>query len=156
MSDGSHSPTLRNRKARHDYHVLDTVEAGLVLVGCEVKSIRQGHASLGESYAAVDANGEVWLIGMHVNPYTEGGAHNPPPTRKRKLLLHRAEIRKLKRELEQKGRTLVPLALFFKRGKAKVELGVCVGKKLHDKRDALKERDLDRDAHRELVSRGSG
>ncbi len=156
MSDGSHSPTLRNRRARHDYHVLSTLEAGLALVGCEVKSIRRGHASLNEAYAAVDDRGEVWLIGMHVSPYTEGGVHNVPPTRKRKLLLHRSEIRRLKRELEQKGHTLIPLTLYFKRGKAKVELGVCVGKKLHDKRDALKERDLDRDAQRELVGRDSG
>ena len=101
----------------------------------------------------IDDDSEVWVVGMYINPYPQGGRANPEPTRRRKLLLHAREIRKLKRETTQKGRTLVPLALYFKRGKAKMEIGVCQGKQRHDKRDAIRERDLERQAGRELAGR---
>lgn len=156
MSEASHSPTIRNRRARHDYHVLATMEAGIALVGCEVKSIRAGHANLTDAWAKVDDKGEVWLHGLHISPYRQGGTHNPEPTRKRKLLLHRAEILKLKRETEQKGRTLVPLEIRFHNGVAKVELAICIGKREHDKRDALMERDLEREMARDLAGRDRG
>ncbi len=155
MSEPSHAPTIRNRRARHDYLILGTVEAGIALVGCEVKSIRQGHANLTDAHARIDERGEVWLHGLHISPYTQGGVHNPEPTRKRKLLLHQAEIRKLKREVDQKGKTLVPLALHFHRGLVKVELAICQGKKMHDKRDALRDRDIERQSAREQAGRGS-
>lgn len=153
MSGRSHTPTIQNRRARHEYHIDDTIEAGLVLRGCEVKSIRGGNASLSEAYAKIDA-GEVWLVGMYVQPYPQAGDSNPAPTRDRKLLVKRSEIRRLRRATEQRGYTLVPLKLYFRRGLAKVEVGLCRGKRLHDKRDAIRERDLDRQAQRDLVGRG--
>jgi SsrA-binding protein len=156
MSEPSHTPTIRNRRARHDYLILGTVEAGIALVGCEVKSIRQGQANLTDAYAKIDERCEVWLIGLYITPYKQGGTANAEPTRKRKLLLHEAEIRRLKREVDQKGKTLVPLSLHFSRGLVKVELGICQGKRQHDKRDALMERDLERQAAREMVGRGQG
>jgi len=156
MSSGSHSPTIVNRRARHDYHVLDSVEAGIALSGCEVKSIRQGNVSLGESYATIDHRGEVWLVGMHITPYTQGGMHNPEPRRSRKLLLKKGEIRRLRRSVDQRGYTLVPLRLYFRRGLAKIELGLCRGKQLYDKRAALMERDLERQVQRDLAGRDRG
>jgi SsrA-binding protein len=152
VAGSSHIPTIQNRRARHEYHVDDTYEAGIALKGCEVKSIRAGNASLSEAYAKVE-NGEVWLVGMYVKPYRQAGENNPPPTRQRKLLLKRSEIRRLRRDTEQRGYTLIPLKLYFRRGMAKLELGLCRGKRLHDKRDAIRERDLDRQAQRELVGR---
>jgi len=156
MSSESHSPTIVNRRARHEYHVLDSVEAGIALGGCEVKSIRQGNVSLGESYATIDQKGEVWLVGMHVSPYKQGGTNNPAPRRNRKLLLNKGEIRRLKRSVDQRGYTLVPLRLYFHRGIAKIELGLCRGKQLHDKREALMERDLERQVQRDLAGRERG
>lgn len=154
MAPGTHSPTIRNRRARHDYFVLSTVEAGIVLEGCEVKSIRQGNASLAEAYARIDETGEAWLIGMHVSPYRQTTQPSPSPTRPRKLLLSRQELRRLRREVEHRGRTLVPLDLHFTRGRVKVELGLCVGKKLHDKRETIMARDQERQAQREFAGRG--
>lgn len=132
-----------NRKARHDYFVEDTYEAGIVLVGCEVKSIRQGQVNLRDSFAIIK-NGEVFAVGMHVAPYQMGSYFNHDPRRNRKLLLNKAEIRKLKAKVEQKGYTLVPLKIYFKDALVKVELGLCKGKETHDKRESIKRREEDR------------
>lgn len=132
-----------NRKARHDYFVEDTYEAGIVLVGCEVKSIRQGQVNLRDSFAIIK-NGEVLAVGMHIAPYQMGSYFNHDPRRNRKLLLNKAEIRKLKAKVEQKGYTLVPLKIYFKDALVKVELGLCKGKETHDKRESIKRREEDR------------
>ena len=132
-----------NRKARHDYFVEDTYEAGIVLVGCEVKSIRQGKVNLRDSFAIIK-NGEVFAVGMHIAPYQMGSYFNHDPRRNRKLLLNKAEIRKLKAKVEQKGYTLVPLKIYFKDALVKVELGLCKGKETHDKRESIKRREEDR------------
>ncbi len=136
-----------NRKARHDYTVLETIECGIVLTGTEVKSIRQGAVSLAGSYGAV-LRGELWLLGADIAAYKFGNRFNHAPKSQRKLLVHAKEIQELKLKTEAKGLTLVPLKVFLKRGKIKVELGVCRGKQLHDKRDALKKKDLRRDLER--------
>ena len=139
------NPTLaENRKARHDYTVLDTVECGMVLSGTEVKSVRRGGVSLAGSYAAV-LKGELWLVGADISAYEFGNRFNHNPRRNRKLLVHSRELRDLKMKSEAKGLTLVPLKLFLSRGRIKVELGVCRGKALHDKRDALKKKAMLRD-----------
>lgn len=132
-----------NRKARHDYFVEDTYEAGIVLVGCEVKSIRQGQVNLRDSFAIIK-NGEVFAVGMHIAPYQMGSYFNHDPRRNRKLLLNKAEIRKLKAKVEQRGYTLVPLKIYFKDALVKVELGLCKGKETHDKRESIKRREEDR------------
>jgi SsrA-binding protein len=137
----------QNRKASHDYAILDTVEAGLVLAGTEVKSLRTGKASLQESWATIE-NGEAWVMQLHIPPYEQGNRWNLDPVRKRKLLLHRSEIEKLRKALEQKGHTLVPLKLYFTKGRAKLLLGVARGKKSHDKREAIAERDAKREMDR--------
>lgn len=136
-----------NRRARHEYDIEESVEAGLVLTGTEVKSLRTGRASLGEAYARVEG-GEVWLHHLHIPPYGAGNIFNHQPLRRRKLLLHRAQIRRLAARAEQRGYTLIPLRLYFARGKAKVELGVARGKKLYDKRSAVGEREARRAAER--------
>ena len=149
MAAGKFSPTLaENRKARHDYAVLDTVECGMVLTGTEVKSVRRGGVSLSGSYGAV-LGGELWLVGADIAAYEHGNRFNHDPKRNRKLLVHAKEIRELKMKSEAKGLTLVPLKVFLKRGRIKLELGVCRGKALHDKRDALKKKALRRDLERE-------
>jgi SsrA-binding protein len=136
---------VENRKARHEFEILDEWEAGLVLLGTEVKALRDGKISLDEAYGRVDG-GEVFLVGAHIEPYTHAGPRNHAPTRKRKLLLHRLEIRKLKAKVTQKGLTLIPLAVFFnERGLAKIVLGLGRGKKLHDKRQDVKRRDAQRE-----------
>ena len=137
----------QNRKASHDYAILDTVEAGLVLAGTEVKSLRMGKASLAEAYATVEGT-EAWVRQMHIPPYEQGNRWNLDPVRKRKLLLHKREIEKLRKALEQKGHTLVPLKLYFTKGRAKLLLGVGRGKKSHDKREAIAERDAKREIDR--------
>jgi SsrA-binding protein len=142
----------RNPKARHDYHILETWECGLVLTGTEVKSVRAGKVSLKESYAQV-RRGEVWLDGMHIAPYESGGYANHAPVRPRKLLLHRREIRRLIGATEQRGLTLVPLDLHVVRGRAKVTLALGRGKKLHDKRDELKRKAAERELARALSRR---
>jgi SsrA-binding protein len=143
----------QNRRARHDYFILDTVEAGLVLTGTEVKSMRQGKASLAEAYAMVES-GEAWVLQMHVPPYEQGNRANVDPIRRRKLLLHRREIAKLEKALTQKGQTIVPLKLYFSRGHAKLLLGVAKGKKDYDKRHAMAERDARREIDRARRERG--
>jgi SsrA-binding protein len=138
------APTIENRRARHEYHVLESVEAGLVLTGTEVKSIRAGGASLTEAYARF-RDGEAWLLGMHVPPYREGSFSNNEPTRPRKLLLHKEEIARLQSRVAEKGLTVVPLRLYFTRGMAKILLGLVRGKKLWDKRAAVAKRDVERE-----------
>jgi SsrA-binding protein len=143
----------QNKKARHDYFVEETFEAGLVLTGTEVKSLRAGRASLVDGYASVKGN-EVWLHNVHIPVYTQGTWTNHEPRRARKLLLHRAEIHKLVGKTHEKGLTLVPLALYFKDGYAKVEIGLARGKRNYDKRQALAERQATREAQRDMARRG--
>jgi SsrA-binding protein len=138
-----------NRKARHLYHILETVVAGLVLTGTEVKSLRNGKASLGDSYAVLEGT-EVWLLNLHISPYEQGNQFNHEPLRKRKLLLTKREIRRLIGKTREKGLTLVPLRLFFRGGWAKVELALARGKKTHDKREDIARRDADREMARAL------
>ena len=136
-----------NRKARHDYTVLETIECGMVLSGTEVKSVRHGEVSLAGAYGAV-LKGELWLLGADIAAYKFGNRFNHEPKSQRKLLVHAKEIRELQLKTEAKGLTLVPLKVYLKHGKIKVDLGVCRGKQLHDKRDALKKKDLRRDLER--------
>jgi len=137
----------QNRRARHDYFILETYEAGLSLSGTEVKSLRACKASLAEAYATVE-RGEAWVLQLHIPPYEQGNRANPDPLRRRKLLLHRAEIAKLKDAVARKGQTLVPLKLYFARGHAKLLVGVAKGKKTFDKRHAIAERDARREMDR--------
>ena len=147
MSTSTHCSLTENRKARHDYTVLDTIECGIVLSGTEVKSVRHGSVSLAGSYGAV-LKGELWLLGADIAAYKFGNRFNHEPKSQRKLLVHAKEIRELQLKTEAKGLTLVPLKVFLKHGKIKVDLGVCRGKQLHDKREALKKKDLRRDLER--------
>jgi SsrA-binding protein len=139
----------RNPRATHDYHVVETYEAGLVLTGTEVKSLRQGKASIKEAFGLV-RGGEVWLEGMHVTPYEQGNRYNHEPVRTRKLLLHRRQIERLIGAVEQKGHALVPLELYFHRGRAKVTLALGKGKKMHDRREDIKRRIADREMARAM------
>lgn len=145
----NNTPTIKNRKARHDYHVDDTFEAGLVLRGTEVKSLRDGKASFTDSFAYIK-NGEVWLRDFYIKPYEHGSYNNHDPRRERKLLLNKREIRELEKATAQKGFTLVPLKLYFKKGYAKVLIGVAKGKKKYDKRESLKEKDTRRELDRKV------
>jgi SsrA-binding protein len=141
-----------NRKARHNYHVLDTLECGIALVGSEVKSLRAGGLSLDEAYGRVEGE-EVWLIGANIAEYSYSHDLNHVPKRRRKLLLHRREIRKFAGQAFEKGLTLVPLKMYFKAGRAKVLLGICRGKQKHDKRDSMKRRESQRDIDRAMRRR---
>ena len=143
----------QNRKARHEYHILQTWEAGVVLQGTEVKSLRDGKANLSDAFARLDHRGEMWLHNMHVSPYEQGNRFNHDPLRPRKLLLHRSELRKLVGQVEQKGLTMVPLDVHFSNGIAKVTLALVRGKKLHDQREDLKKKDHEREMARALRSR---
>lgn len=138
-----------NRKARHEYFIHQTFEAGIVLVGTEVKSLRQNKANLSDSYATI-INGEIWLINANINTYDFGNINNHDPLRNRKLLLNKSEIRKLNRAVLEKGSTLIPLRLYFKGGKVKVELAVAVGKKSYDKREAIAKKDAQRELQRKF------
>lgn len=138
-----------NRKARHKFQVLDTLECGIVLVGSEVKSLRHGRLSLDESYARV-RDSEVWLMGADIPEYAEASRMNHPPKRPRKLLLHQREIRKFAGQAHENGLTLVPLKIYFKQGRAKILIGLCRGKKLHDKREAMKQADSKREIARTM------
>ena len=133
-----------NRRARHDYHLLERLEAGIVLTGTEVKSLRDGRASLQQAYGDV-RGGEVWLVGAHISVYDQGNIANHDPDRDRKLLLHKKEVASLTGKVAQRGLTLVPTKLYFKNGRAKLEIGLARGKKLHDKRSALREREVRRE-----------
>ncbi|HWH25285.1 MAG TPA: SsrA-binding protein SmpB [Pseudolysinimonas sp.] len=143
-----------NRRAHHDYTIADTYEAGIVLWGTEVKSLREGRASLVDGYAFIEG-GEVWLDAVHIPEYTEGTWNNHAPRRKRKLLLHKAQIIKISHKTKEGGYTLVPLKIYFKDGKAKVELAVAKGKREYDKRQALRERQDTREAQRAMSTRRS-
>ena len=142
----------QNKKARHNYSIEDTFEAGIMLKGTEVKSLRNGKANLVDSYAIID-NEEAWLLHFHIDPYTPATQFNHHPMRKRKLLLHKKEISRLIGKTQEKGCTLVPLKVYFKNGKAKVDLGICKAKKLHDKRATLKKQEADREIDRAMKSR---
>jgi SsrA-binding protein len=141
-----------NRKARHDYTIEDTVEAGLVLTGTEVKSLRAGRASLVDGYAFIDG-GEAWLDAVHIPEYNQGTWTNHPPRRKRKLLLHKAQIQKLHSKVKEGGYTLIPLSLYFSDGRAKVELALAKGKREYDKRQTLRERQDNMEARRAMASK---
>lgn len=145
----SHKVITENRKARHDYFVEEAYEAGIALKGTEVKSLRAGKVNLKDSYAQVE-NGEMYIFNMHISPYEQGNRFNVDPLRKRKLLLHKTEINRLYGKVKQQGLTLIPLKLYFKRGRVKVELALARGKKLYDKRDAMAERDARRDVERAM------
>jgi SsrA-binding protein len=144
-----------NRKAYHDYSIEDTWEAGIVLTGTEVKALRAGRASLVDGFAEVDGK-EAWLIGVHIAEYSQGTWTNHTPRRRRKLLLHRSEIDRIERKISEKGFTLVPLSLYFKDGRAKVEIGLARGKRQYDKRQTLAEKDARRDIEREVGRRAKG
>ena len=145
-------PVAVNRRARHEFWIEETYEAGLVLTGTEVKSLREGRVSLVDAFARVDG-GEVWLHHLHINPYAQGNIHNHDPLRTRKLLLHRREVMRLRVKTDQKGYTLVPLRLYFRRGVAKVELAVAKGRHLYDKRERIAERDAERRIARNIGAR---
>src|ERR671912_907780 len=144
-----------NRRARHEYEILETLEAGLVLRGTEVKSLRDAQVTFKDSYATV-RNNEIWLIGCHINPYSHGTDANHDPERDRKLLLHRREISRLTGKVAERGLTLIPLRLYFKGGRAKLEIGLARGKKLHDKRSALRERETRREMDKAVRSSRKG
>ena len=143
----------KNKRARHDYHVVDSVEAGIVLVGTEVKSVRLGKVQLVDSYVRVE-DGELYMHGTHISPYEQGNRYNVEPRRRRKLLVHKSEIHRLHRQATEKGMTLVPLSVYLRRGRVKVEVGICRGKKTFDKRHTLREKDAKRDVERELKRSG--
>lgn len=144
--------TIKNRRARHEYYVEDSIECGLVLYGTEVKSLRMGKCNMGDSYAAI-RNGEVFVQGMHISPYEKGNIFNRDPMRDKKLLLNKAEIRKLQAQVMRDGYTLIPLSIYFKGNRAKLELGVCKGKKLYDKRATAKAKDDARDMDRAVKAK---
>ncbi|HVE64561.1 MAG TPA: SsrA-binding protein SmpB [Mycobacteriales bacterium] len=153
--ESGRKPIAQNKKARHDYSILDVFEAGMVLTGTEVKSLRAGRASLVDGYAAIK-DGEIWLHGAHIPTYTEGTWTNHEPRRVRKLLLHREEIDRLVTKTKEGGYTLVPLQLYFKDGRAKVEIALAKGKKTYDKRADLAERQSTREVAREMTRRAKG
>jgi SsrA-binding protein len=152
MSEAPQRISISNRKARHEYFIIEALEAGIVLTGTEVKSLRKGNANLQDSYAEL-RSGEVWLEGMHISPYEQGNINNHEPRRRRKLLLQRKQIRKLIGGMKEKGLTLIPLSVYFKGPYAKVELALARGKKSYDKRDAIAKRDAERDIARARRSR---
>ena len=149
MRDEEKQVIARNKKAYHDYFVLETYEAGIELYGTEIKSIRKGRVNLKDSFCSVD-DGEMFAIGMHISPYEQGNIFNRNPLRKKKLLLHKREIMKLFGQSREKGLSIVPLELYIKNGRAKLEIGLCKGKKLHDKRDVAAARDAQRTIERAL------
>jgi len=151
-AEESSRPLADNRKAFHDFHILETFEAGIALLGTEVKGIREGQANLRDSYARVD-NGEVWLFNVHINPYSHRGYVDHDPKRKRRLLLHKYEIRKLIGKTVEKGLTLVPTKMYFKNGKVKVAIALARGKAVHDKRETLRRREVDRETRAAVKER---
>ena len=146
-------PIASNRRARHEYEILDTLEAGIALRGPEVKSLRAGRANLSDAYAVLRGR-EVFLRNLHISPYQQAGRENPDPIRERKLLLHRHEIRRLRTKVAERGLTLIPLSLYWKQGRAKVELAVVRGKRRYDKREAIRRREQDREAQRAARQKG--
>jgi SsrA-binding protein len=152
MGEQGRKAVAVNRKARHEYFIEETYDAGIVLVGTEVKSIRAGKANITDSFARIERN-ELWVHNMYIAPYEFGNRFNPDPRRPRKLLMNRAEIDRLAGQTQQKGLTLIPLQIFFQRGYAKIELGLGRGKKLYDKRESIAEHDREREARRSLAER---
>jgi len=152
MSSSAEKLIVENRRARHDYHLLDRLEAGIVLTGTEVKSLRDGRASLQQAYADL-RDGEAWLVGAHISVYEQGNIANHDPDRDRKLLLHRKEAESLAGKVAQRGLTLVPTKMYFKNGRAKVELALAKGKEVRDKRRDIAKREADRQMERALKSR---
>jgi SsrA-binding protein len=150
--DGERKLVASNRRARHDHEILDTLEAGIALIGPEVKSLRAGTATLSDSYAVV-RRGEAFLHNLHISPYEQAGRENPDPRRERKLLLHRREIAKLGSKVAERGLTLVPLSLYFRDGRAKVELALVRGRRRYDKREAIRRREQDREVARATRAR---
>ncbi len=140
---------LNNRRARHEYHVLESIEVGVVLRGTEVKSVRAGKINVQDAYASVE-DGELFLHNMHISPFDKGNIHNHDPLRVRKLLARKKEIRKLGQKVHEKGLTLIPLQIYFSGRHLKIEIGICKGKKTYDKRQALKKREIQRDMERQL------
>jgi SsrA-binding protein len=154
MSDAPDKPRLiaSNKRARYEYHILDEKECGIVLTGTEVKSLRSGRCSIGEAYGLVRRS-EMWLVGMHINEYAQGNVHNHAPLRERKLLLHRREIEDWHEKVKVKGITMVPLAMYFKGARVKVQMALCKGKKVYDKRETKKEQDAKREISRAMMRR---
>ena len=149
MNQGNIKVVCQNKKARHDYEILEVIEAGMVLLGTEVKSLRQGRANLKDSYARIK-DGELFLMQSHISPYSHAYYDNHEPDRVRKLLVHKREIKRLQGKTQEKGLTLVPLKIYFKDGKAKVELALARGKKIHDKRESLKRKTEQRELERAI------
>ncbi len=149
MSETSVKVLSVNKKARYNYSVDETIECGIVLEGTEVKSVRQNRFSYSDAYCRI-RNNELWLIGFHISVYEFGNIHNHEPERERKLLVHSDELKKLTRKVDEKGFTLIPLKVYLKKGLVKIEVGICKGKKTYDKRAAIKDRDLNKDAAREM------
>ena len=152
MDKASFKTIAENRKARHEYFILDSYEAGIELVGTEVKSIRRGGVNLKDSWCSID-DGELWVKGMHISPYDHGNIFNRDPMRVRKLLLHKKQIMQLLGKVKQEGLTLIPISLYFKGSMVKMQVGLCKGKKLHDKRDDMAERAAKRDIERAVKER---
>ena len=150
--EGDTRPIADNRKAFHDYHVLESWEAGVVLLGTEVKAIREGRVNLRDSFARID-RGEVWLMNVHISPYSHSGYAHHEERRQRKLLMHDHEIRKLTGRVVEKGLTLVPLQMYYKKGRVKVQLALVKGKQLHDKRETLRRREVDRETRAAVKAR---
>ena len=155
MSKETMNLVANNKKAYHDYFVDEKIEAGLVLHGTEVKSLRMGKCSIKESFIRIE-NGEMFVYGMHISPYEKGNIFNKDPLRVKKLLLHKSEINKLTGKIKEKGFTIVPLQVYFKDGKAKMEIGLCRGKKLYDKRQDIAKKDMKREAEKEFKVRNFG
>ena len=155
MSKETMKLVANNKKAYHDYFVDEKIEAGLVLHGTEVKSLRMGKCSIKESFIRIE-NGEMFVYGMHISPYEKGNIFNKDPLRVKKLLLHKSEINKLTGNIKEKGFTIVPLQVYFKDGKAKMEIGLCRGKKLYDKRQDIAKKDMKREAEKEFKIRNLG
>ena len=155
MSKETMKLVANNKKAYHDYFVDEKIEAGLVLHGTEVKSLRMGKCSIKESFIRIE-NGEMFVYGMHISPYEKGNIFNKDPLRVKKLLLHKSEINKLTGKVKEKGFTIVPLQVYFKDGKAKMEIGLCRGKKLYDKRQDIAKKDMKREAEKEFKIRNFG
>ena len=153
MDEASYKNVAQNRKARHEYEILDTYEVGIVLAGTEVKSLRAAKVQFVDSYAIIE-NGELWVHNIHITPYDHGNVHNHEPVRKRKLLMHKQELRKLYARSVERGLTLIPLRIYFKNKVAKLEIGLARGKKLHDKRTSVADRDARREIDRKMKEHG--
>ena len=151
MNENSRT-VAQNKKAYHDYFVLEEYEAGIELFGTEVKSIRQGRVNLKDAWCSID-NGEIFVNGMHISPYEQGNIFNRDPLRKKKLLMHKKEIHKLYGTIKQQGLTLIPLSVYFNKGKAKIKVGLCKGKKIYDKRDVAAKKEANRSIGREIKER---